>query len=260
MEPNSIEKLIKTAINERRIEPSAAARMLLIEALNAKLKRKNRIWLRYGVAASIVFLLCFTGGRLLMKNVDVEDPIEVTFQKDMPESKKEDKLDNTIIRKQIIEEPSISIHDINSKSNRTTKKAIVTATHTEKKHLNTEIKKNQSNALKEKPELEFVSSPILSKDVIKVSEVVIRKDTIAKKTEQLFPYVTPEALLAAVEGNSSQLLKVKVTAPTNYVNSDRLLLEMERQLFDEENKSIFKKATKQLKKIKTAVANRNFKD
>jgi len=44
------------------------------------------------------------------------------------------------------------------------------------------------------------------------------------------------------------------------VNSDTLLLEMERQLFDEENKSIFKKAGKQIKKIKTSLANRNFKN
>ena len=260
MEPNNIEKLIKATIKERSIEPSADARNRLIEALNSKPKKKKKLWARYGIAVSIVFLLCFVGGRLLMKNVIVEDPIEVTFQKDIPESKKEDKLDNAIISTQIIEEPSISSHKINSKSNRPSNKAIVTATHAEEKHLNTEIKKNQSNALKEKPELEFVSSPILSKDAIKVSEVVIRKDTIAKKIEQLFPFVTPEALLAAVEGDSSQLLKVKVMTPTNYVNSDQLLLEMERQLFDEENKSIFKKATKQLKKIKTSVANRNFKD
>jgi hypothetical protein len=125
--------------------------------------------------------------------------------------------------------------------------------------LNIKIK-NQSNGLSENPQLEFEKRPTLIKDASLVSEVVIEKDTLHKKIEQRFPYVTPEVLLLAVEGDSSQLFKVKVTSPTNYVNSNQLLLEMERQLFDEENKSIFKKATKQLKKIKTSVANRNFKD
>jgi hypothetical protein len=87
MEPNRIEKLIKNTINERRIEPSADARTRLIEALNSKPKKKKKLWIRYGIAASIVFLLCFVGGRSLMKNVVLEQPLDVTFQKDIPDTK-----------------------------------------------------------------------------------------------------------------------------------------------------------------------------
>jgi hypothetical protein len=259
MEPNRIEKLIKNTINERRIEPSADARTRLIEALNSKPKKKKKLWIRYGIAASIVFLLCFVGGRSLMKNVVLEQPLDVTFQKDIPDTKQEVKPVNAIISKQIIDEQPTSTQKFNSKSNRPVNKAIVAANQTDEKHLNIKIK-NQSNGLSENPQLEFEKRPTLIKDASLVSEVVIEKDTLHKKIEQRFPYVTPEVLLLAVEGDSSQLFKVKVTSPTNYVNSNQLLLEMERQLFDEENKSIFKKATKQLKKIKTSVANRNFKD
>ena len=86
-------------------------------------------------------------------------------------------------------------------------------------------------------------------------------DSVMLVVPNQFMYISPEALLASTITDSTVKLQQHLKKPSeNYVDSETLLLEIERQRFDEKNKSIFNKASKELKKAKEALANRNYKN
>ncbi|WP_296311716.1 hypothetical protein [Winogradskyella sp. UBA3174] len=261
MEPNNIEKLIKTTIKDRSIAPSAGARKRLIEVLNAKPKKKKKLWVRYGVAASVVFLLSFVGGRLLIKKLEVERPIQVTIQKEIPALKEHkapvfnSEKEEAIINKETKSNKGIvKLNDLETASK--------LSANTSEKHIETleDSSKNKNNIKTSNALQNFNKGTFAKNETIELKLLAV-KDSTKINNEKLFPYVTPERLLAEIENDSSlERIKIIKNVPTTYIDSDKLLVEIEKQVFDEKNKSIFKKAGRQMKKIKEALANRNYRN
>lgn len=246
MEPNNIEQLVKTTFDDRHIEPSSNARERLVDALNSESKTKRAIWWRYAVAASIVLVLCMVGGKIFFEKNEATVPDQVVDEKEIPQIKSEEpvmtdeqsdlqlSLEENISK----ETPSVVPPKINT---------IASKTKTEK---------TVADQSEDHPKL----MDVLKKETIGV-ESIAKIDSIKMSIPEQFMYVTPEDLLAATVGDSTpQLIQNTKRMSETYIESDQLLLETERQLFEEKNKHIFYRVGKQLKKIKESVANRNYKD
>ncbi|SFU43850.1 hypothetical protein SAMN05216480_103215 [Pustulibacterium marinum] len=95
------------------------------------------------------------------------------------------------------------------------------------------------------------------------NEVVMEADTvylIDAPNSAMKEYVKAADLLAWVGGQKSKdsLFNFE-NENTIYVSSDSLLIDSEKELFEDENGAIFHRIGKGLKKLKTNVANRNYK-
>ncbi|REE07890.1 hypothetical protein DFQ09_11084 [Winogradskyella pacifica] len=252
MEPNNIEKLIQDNFKDRHIEPSSQARERLIIALNSKPKKKKKLWIHYAVAASLVLGLIFVGGTFLFHEGVEKQAIEISYEKDVPkETQQQHTSDSVNHNKAIVleaqqdseQEPKIRKQfKIASNLNETVSKNTVT--------------KQDIETTEEAKLLTENSTIVIDKDLVKAKE---SEDIAVIKSPQQFQYITAEELLASTGKDSSlNLIQNKKQLSDSYLNADQLLLEMEKELFDEKNKSIFKKAGKQLKQINEAVANRNY--
>ncbi len=254
MEPNNIEEFVKTSLKESEIIPSAEARERLIAALNGKPKKKKTTWLYYGIAASIVLFFSLLGVHLLSNNLDVEQPVQITIENHKSDIKPE----NVLVDQEIKKQEDSDKFKVSPSSNEHV------VTHKNAKNItqiNSEIYKDSSKPIRKANEL-VLKLPINSVDssgVVAKSE--IRTDTAEKEPLKRFSYITAKELMATVANDSTtKLLEPNIKTPATYLNSNQLLVEMERQLFDEANKSIFKRTARKLKKIKASVANRNFKN
>jgi hypothetical protein len=258
MEQNNIEKLVKEAIKDRSVEPSMQARERLITALNSEPKKKKRLWIYYASAAAVLILLYVIGARLQNENLDSEILPEITFQKEEVKTNthKTKSEDNTFLSEIFNDEVSNQSNIKRSNKiqiNKGSLAEIKTRKNVKSITISDSLAQNQLLAYKTN-----TTKKELENSVVKASNEI---DTTSKKMEKAYSFITPERLLAEVETDSSSRMIPSNTPKTfSYVGSDQLLLEMERQLFDEKNRSIFKKAGYELKKVKTAVANRNFKD
>ena len=251
MEPNNIEKLIQDNFKDRSIEPSAQARERLIVALNTKPKKKKKLWINYAVAASLILGLLFVGGKILFNGGVVEQPIEISFEKELPEIQQE-KTTDLVNQNNVI---AVEEQQDFKQETQTIKQSKVVSNSKGKVSKN-EIVKQELQTNKE-DELQIENpTVIIEKNLVKVKET----EGIAEvKSSNQFQYITAEQLLESARKDSSlNLIQNKKQLSDSYLDSDQLLLEMEKELFDEKNKSIFKKAGKQLKQLNEAVANRNY--
>ena len=249
MERDNIEDFIKEVIGNREINPSDDARERLIDALNTKQKSKKVIWLRYAVAASIVVTLCYVGAKMMLERVNESEPIPQIVNDDVP---------LPIDQKPIIIKKELEANVIDSFNDVVTIK---------------EVKKNQKPKVKAvtvKTKIKQDKLPIQDKEMLASTksellqpknETVLKVDSAITVLPNQFIYITAEDLLASLTTDSSSLKlnKNQKKAQNNYVESETLLLEIERQRFDEKNKGIFNKARRELKKVKEALANRNYK-
>ncbi|MBV7270511.1 hypothetical protein [Winogradskyella luteola] len=254
MEPNNIEEFVKISLKESEITPSAEAREHLIAVLNGKPKKKKTPWLYYGIAASIVLFFSLLGVRLLSNNLDVEQPAQITIENRKSDIKPNDVLVDQEIKKQE-DSHEFKVSPSSNKHVFTHKNAKNIA------QINSEIYKDSSKPIRKANELvlKLPLNLVDSSRVVAKSE--IRTDTTEKEPLKHFSYITAKELMATVVNDSTtKFFEPNTKTPATYLNSNQLLVEMERQLFDEANKSIFKRTARQLKKIKTSVANRNFKN
>ena len=264
MEQNNIEKFVKKVLKERSIEPTPEARERLIEALNSSGQKKKRtLWANYVIAASIVLVLLFMGGRYILNTPDNVESIEVTIQEDTPEPIQDHTIspitDSTIDAVNIEVKPNANndtLTQLKEIPNTETTDAIVVSHALEKRAFRKEI----NNLSHEDNRFPIKTITAISEN--KTDTLLLpQNDTIQKKPHSRFMYITPEQLLSSVETDSSPQLQQGVKkAQTIYVESRALLVEMERQIFEEKNENIFRKVKRELKKVKSAVANRNYKD
>ena len=264
MEQNNIEKFVKKVLKERSIEPTPEARERLIEALNSSGQKKKRmLWANYAVAASIVLTLLFLGGRYMLNTPNNVESIKVTIQEDIPEPIQDHaispSMDSTIKAVNIEVKPNANkaaLTQLKEVSNTEIADAIVISNELEKRAFRKEI----NNLSHEDNRFPIKTITAISEN--KIDTLLLpQNDTIQKKLHSRFMYITPEQLLSSVETDSSQQLQQGVKkAQTIYVESGALLVEMERQIFEEKNENIFRKVKRELKKVKSAVANRNYKD
>lgn len=262
MEPNNIEDLIKSALDQRKINPSPEAKERLILALNSKPKKKKVLWFRYGIAACVTFLLLFLAGNLILKDDNLNQPNRVTIQKKTIEVHKEKESmisnENIMVSEDLplpveIEKPQLKDtstvlytnqlqRDLLSQKNAKNEEELKTEITQEIPHYSEEVKNNytlQTNA--------------------EVLTNTSQKDSTQRNKTSEFSYITPENLLAETQADTSlQWSSYEEKLPDMYVNSDDLLLEMERQLFDDKHKNFFKKVGKRLKKLNETIVYRNY--
>ncbi|WP_405571695.1 hypothetical protein [Winogradskyella sp. Asnod2-B02-A] len=252
MEPDNIEKLIQDNFKDRSIEPSSQARERLIVALNTEPKKKKKLWINYAVAASLVLGLLFVGSKLLFKDGVVEQPVEISFEKELPKDTQNEITPNLIKQNNAL---ALEGQQDSNQETEIKKRSKMVSNSKELKSKNKVAEQNlQTNEEDELP----LENPtvIIEKELVKVKET----EGIAEvQSLNQFQYITAEQLLESAGKDSSLILiQNKKQLSDSYLDSDQLLLEMEKELFDEKNKSIFKKAGKQLKQLNEAVANRNY--
>jgi hypothetical protein len=258
MEQHNIEKLVKEAIKELSIEPSMQARERLIAGLHTEPKKKKRLWIYYASAAAVLILLFVVGIKVQNGNLDSEILPEITFQKEEVESNTNKAKQQDYIAPSDVVTDEVADQTMVTSSNKT---LVNNGSKVEAKTRKTISRSAINDSLVSHKLLATKTNT--SENEIKNSVGTSSNDlkTNSEKLHKSFAFITPEHLLASVETDSSpKMIPSKVSKTINYVGSNQLLLEMERQLFDEKNKGIFKKAGHQLKKVKTAVVNRNFKD
>lgn len=253
MEPDNIEKLIQDNFKDRSIEPSSQARERFIVALNNEPKKKKKLWINYAVAASLVLgLLLFVGGKLLFKDGVVEQPIEISFEKELPKDTQNEITPNPIKQNNalVLEDQQDSNHKTEIKQ-----RSKMVSNSKELKSKNKVAEQNLQTNKEDELQIENPTT-IIEKELVKSKET---EDIAVIKLPKQFEYITAEQLLESAGKDSSLILiQNKKQLSDSYLDSDQLLLEMEKELFDEKNKSIFKKAGKQLKQLNEAVANRNY--
>ena len=252
MEPDNIEKLIQDNFKDRSIEPSSQARERLIVALNNEPKKKKKLWINYAVAASLVLGLLFVGGKLLFKDGVVEQPIEISFEKELPKDTQ-----NEITPNPIKQNNALALEDQQDSNHKTEikKRSKMVSNSKELKSKNKVAEQNLQTNKEDELQIENPTT-IIEKELAKSKET---EDIAVIKLPKPFEYITAEQLLESAGKDSSLILiQNKKQLSDSYLDSDQLLLEMEKELFDEKNKSIFKKAGKQLKQLNEAVANRNY--
>ncbi|WGD34676.1 hypothetical protein [Olleya sp. YS] len=254
MEQNNIEDLIKKRIRGRSITPTPEAKTRLISALNTRSKKKSSYWIRYLVAASVVFVLFFTAAKLVMKNNKDNQLKQITNQKKPLESHQNNKSaphNNLVVSDKILNKNSRDI-----KANTVKTKVTINKSVADKKDINKSIEYSQ----KINP-----SQVIKNKEISKNKIVVTNISAVKEKTKQdivdnQYRYISPKDLLTEADTlTRPELININAKTTKTYTNANQLLIDAERQLFEERNKSFLTKAGRKIKKFKDAVVSRNHK-
>lgn len=252
MEQNNIEELIKNRIRERNIKPAPEARERLISALNSKPKKKKSYWISYAIAASLLLALFFKVGGMLLKNDEINQLEEIIIQKEIPELKQNK-------RSEFNKNNNPVVFDEELKVNPNKEKVKEPVTMLKQSTAFNKVKKSNPLDLEKENKLEALNGNIIPKKELVAITSTIKKDTIKINTKTQFKYITVKDLLAEVTTDSTPS-QIEVSEETfqNYIKPNQLLVDLEKELFEERNKSIFKKAKRQFKKVKEAVASRNY--
>lgn len=252
MAQNSLEDYIKNTLDEKHIKPSDQARERLSSLLlETESKKKKRPWYYWSVAASIVLGLIFVGTQLFNEQEsNTVSPIKVTFEKPIPADKIEESIPNKI-------ETQISaIEDSQITESKTNVKPIskpLKSTYSKAKS-----KDFEKRLITQNPETVTNQKAVLKEQENRIVEQSIQLDSNPSINQQQEIYITPEALLAAVSKDSNfEIETSKKALPNTFVNPDKLLSNIESQIFYKKNRGTLDKIGKQLKKVKEAVANRN---
>lgn len=250
MEHDNIDQIIKEHFANKSIQPSLQAREHLIKALNSKTKKKKSTWLRLGIAASLILAFAFLTQLLFFSNAETESLRQVTSEKALP------KIMDDVILQKIPENSEENGHVIvNSKTEAFDNKESI-LTNRFKSDLDSQMSTTKIELITRTKFNHFLDQTEIS-NLSKPSA----EDTnfIAAPSKVIF--VTSENLMAfAVADSSIQIFQFEDKSPKAYADPNRLLIEIEKQLFDEKNKAIVNKAGRQLKKIKEALADRNYKN
>lgn len=220
----NFEKHIKKSIENRVITPSETS----WDRLNAMLcigeekkSSANKYWLQ--IAASLILFISI-GYFLNIKN-SVEKPTE-------------QKNKTSIVQKNM--EGSTNTNTI---ENKTTPSDYVETSTALKLNLPSTIKQNNS---------EITSSSVQQAN----TSIEQKNETlpIAEVEKRSYSYITPERLLAEIEGTKTTSINTKTFKPVFKVNANELLLTVEKEL----NQSFKEKALQKFKEVKSAFANRNY--
>ncbi|MBS7252528.1 hypothetical protein [Flavobacterium branchiicola] len=242
MEPNNFEKDFREKLNERKIEPSNKAwdRLdAMLSVAEEKKPKKSKKWLY--IAASVIGFLSvstiyFNRFETVEINKDVPIVLEEKKEKDTLDKRgvnKDDMINlNSYTPKKIMRDYSI-VADIESKK-------------TPSKHLENSEKISNKNNLK--------------------GDSVIAKSS-ENKNYQLATknkYISAEELLAEVSGSKFEpketLETIEKKRKAVSVNPNDLLLNAETELNQSYRESALDKFNKNLKAVKSAIANRNYEE
>lgn len=227
---NNFDKNVQEKFNSRKIEPSSQAwdRLdAMLSVAEEKKQPKKFFWL--SMAATF---LVFTGIGYVFFQQNQKPEIslpqnEVVTTKETPSNEVEITENNEI---------SISSNEVNEL-------AIATP-------------KTSNTKTKEAPK---VNDNSIHKSKLETYLAVVEKENKATQQEQInqkpnYNYVTPETLLAEVQGQKKDKEVVNTYKSSIKVNSNDLLSSVESEL----NQSFKEKALSKFKQAKSAVVNRNY--
>lgn len=223
MEPNKFEEEIRNKLNEREIQPSAAAWTKLEGMLSVEDKPRRRFPWWYVAASVLGFLLVGTVYFSLKKNPLENQKNGVVIQQELIPENKSIVLDSLNLKKEQESYPEKVLND---------KKSDFYVLNKE-----SEIRKKDSNK-------------IITEKVLIENKLIQEESTIQSKG------VTVEELLARVDksarmrNNHDSELKV-------HVNPNQLLQQIETDLEPTFRQKVFSKVAENYSKVKEAIVNRN---
>ena len=225
---NNFEKQLKKSIQNRTITPSESSwnrldAMLAVREDN-KTTTKN-YWLP--IAAS---LLLFSSIGYFFYNQNTN---EKPFQQQSKTS---------IVQKN--EQNLTRKNGIESKINTSTTK-LATSTFRTNEAIN-----NSSTSSQNKTEINNNLPQLVNNNLEQTNEI----SSISTTEQKSYSYITPERLLAEVEGRKTMPTTTKTFKPAVKVNANELLSSVENEL----NQTFKEKALQKFKEAKSAFANRNY--
>lgn len=225
---NNFEKQLKKSIQNRTITPSESSwnrldAMLAVRE-NNKTTKKN-YWLP--IAAS---LLLFSSIGYFFYNQNTN---EKPFQQQSKTS---------IVQKN--EQNLTRKNGIESKINTSTTK-LATSTFRTNEAIN-----SSSTSSQNKTEIKNNLPQLVNNNLEQTNEI----SSISTTEQKSYSYITPERLLAEVEGRKAMSTTTKTFKPAVKVNANELLSSVENEL----NQTFKEKALQKFKEAKSAFANRNY--
>lgn len=238
MKPNNFDKDIQQKFNSRKIEPSAQAwdRLdAMLTVAEEKKQPKKFFWL--SIAATF---LVFTGIGYVFFQQNQKPEIllpqnEVVTTKENSSSEVENS-ENSAINIGIETESELAV---------TSSKTVPS-----KKENNSKLNTNSINKLK--PEAYSIENEKQNILIAKNENIVSQPEKTNQKPT--YNYVTPETLLAEVQGQKKDNGNVNSYKSSLKVNSNDLLSSVETEL----NQSFKEKALQKFKQAKSAFVNRNY--
>lgn len=227
---HKFEKQFKNAIQNRSITPSESSWDRLDAMLTVREEKKPLKTYYWTSIAASLFVLSTLGYFFYNQNTPVNE-----FQQQNTPSTVQKKEQNQVIKtistpeiNRLNDELSARISNVNEPVN---KSSIIP------KQKESETKNNSSQFVNIDPTLQIQENKLISK-----------KETTG------YTYITPEKLLAEVEGTKITSIPNKPFRPTVKVNANELLSSVENEL----NQTFKEKALQKFKEAKTAFANRNY--
>jgi len=241
MEPNNFEKDFREKLNQRKIEPSNKAwdRLdAMLSVIEEKKPKKSKKWLY--IAASFV-------GFLLVGTIYFNRSETVEIKKNTP-----------IVLEQKINKDSLNVVGVNKDE------VISINNHNPKrimKHAQAVVEIHNQN--KNSKQLESKVESSIENDLKGDSAIVNSFKNKNHQSENKSKYISAEQLLAEVNGKvetkaSDEIIKKNRKAVS--VNPNDLLLNAETELNQSYRESALDKFNKNLKVVKSAIANRNYKE
>ncbi|MEN2488056.1 hypothetical protein AAYQ05_09690 [Flavobacterium sp. B11] len=241
MEPNNFEKDFREKLNDRKIDPSDKAwdRLnAMLSVAEEKKPKKSRKWLY--IAASIV-------GFLLVGTIYFNRSETVEIKKDTP-----------IVLEQKTNRDTVNAVGINKND------VVSVSNHHQKRIMkNTPAPVGIHNQNKNSEQLENNVALSVKNDLKEDTAIVNSFESKNHQSENKSKYISAEKLLAEVNGKvetnaTDEIIKKNRKAVS--VNPNDLLLNAETELNQSYRESALDKFNKNLKVVKSAIANRNYKE
>lgn len=241
MEPNNFEKDFREKLNQRKIEPSDKAwdRLdAMLSVAEEKKPKKSKKWLY--IAASVV-------GFLLVSTIYFNRSETVEIKKDTPIVLEQKTNKDTLNTVGINKDDVVSVNNHNPKRIVKNDAAVVETRN-----------QNKNSTL-----LESNVEPSIKNDLKEDNAIVNSFENKNYQSENKSKYISAEQLLAEVNGKvetktTDEIIKKNRKAVT--VNPNDLLFNAETELNQSYRESALDKFNKNLKAVKSAIANRNYEE
>ena len=232
MEPNNFETKIKEALNKRTLDPSVAAwdRLdAMLTITEEKKPKKGFFWI--GIAASFIVFLGI--GFFLIDNKEgIKTKQEIVFeQKSEQNDAKSDR-------------NSLNSKEVNSIT------STLTSNNGYYSNQKNEIKINEELVSDKPQQIKNLTNYLTDDSPFKNSLINNEITTVNKRK---YDYITPESLLAEVEGNKKTIHAKNSYKSSLSVDANDLLFSAEAEL----NQSFKDKAFAKLKEVQAVYNNRN---
>lgn len=243
MEPNNFEKDFREKLNQREIEPSNKAwdrldAMLSVAEEKIQPKKKSKKWLY--IAASVV-------GFLWVGTIYFNRSETIEIKKDTPIVLEQKTNKDTLNTLGINKDDVVGVNNHNPKRIVKNDAAVVETRN-----------QNKNSTL-----LESNIEPSIKNDLKEDNAIVNSFENKNYQSENKSKYISAEQLLAEVNGKvetktTNEIIKKNRKAVT--VNPNDLLFNAETELNQSYRESALDKFNKNLKAVKSAIANRNYEE